>query len=145
MQLRLSVLLLFAALLLVDVGTVAGARKSKLKSKSSKLSKSSADWQALLRAGEGRRAADILLARGGISGGVAALHRERTEEAVSRVMGATTDEWELYSLGAVLIREYSGDQGCVKAGLELLARVAAQGGQASTPADELSVGTKYRL
>lgn len=150
MLLRLSVLLLMASLLLVDIGTVADARKSKAtpKSKSPRRSTRSTtgiDWQALLRAGEGRRAADALLARVGISGGVTALGREPTDVIVSRAMATSTDEWELYALGAVLLREYSGDQRCVKAGLALLGRIAAHGGPAATPADELGAGIKYKV
>jgi hypothetical protein len=146
---RVGLLAVLAGLLLASVVTVTDARKSKsklkAKSREGSLRHSTEDWQALLRAGEGRHAADVLLAKAGTSGGAAVLQHMPTEAVVSRAAVTITDEWELYSLGAALLREYSGNQGPVKAGLAMLGHVAAQGGQAATPAHELSEGTKYKV
>jgi hypothetical protein len=142
MQLLRACVLMLAVLLLAD------ARKSKkAKAKAHRRPNTgNADWQTLLRADDGRRAVDALLARAaGISGGGVALRQEPTEAVVARTLAATTDEWELYSLGASLLHEYSGDQGAVKLGLGLLAHVAGSGGQAATPAGEVSMGAKHKV
>ena len=96
-----------------------------------------ADAQSLLRAGQGRAAADALLVSGGVSGGVAGL-------TSSKAM-TTDDEWELYTLGASLVREHSGSQAAVLAGVEVLKQVVRQAGQAATPAQELASGTQHKI
>ena len=137
-----ALVLLLVLVLATDSGDARKSKKAKAKARRGSGGSAGgtlADAQSLLRQGQGRAAAENLLVASGVSGGVAGLTSSKPGAV------ATEDEWELYMLGASLVREHSGSQAAVLAGVEVLKQVVRQAGQAATPAEELSAGTQHKI
>ena len=98
--------------------------------------------QGLVRGGDGRGAVRALLGSGGGGG----LGSEPTDAALRRAVAAADGgEWQLYLLGAALLREHSGEKEAVKLAMALLKHGAEGGGSAATAALEVMEGAQHRV